>query len=190
MNLRKLFLIFCVTLGTLLLSACKSSTHDQPSGTAAGHDSFVIYKLIPADSLNFANSGDRAHNKVQNLIRNAFTSNGLREKPAAPDLVVSYLIAASSNAGTDELKTIYSNSDYALIRYANEQNVTIVERNVPETYDAGSIIIDIYDVNSKKLIYRNHASRAMSPETPIQERYALAEEAVTQALAEFFNTDR
>jgi len=156
----KTSLLLLFTLAVLALTGCSSTPTTVNSGEIHARTfSFVNRKSKPAP--NFADNTESVHRMIQNAITNNLAEKGLSRVNAGGDVTIAYLVIKGDNVSTtsisdyfgyrDELGTL---QDIAHDRYMAHKD--------PNHFDAGTLLIDIIDGKSFKLLKRGYATRNLS----------------------------
>ena len=177
----RLLPIVCL-LPFALLSACQ--TVEQPKGSAHGYKSARLVR--PTSTPTFANSDDRANHAIQSALASTFRSKGFAVDPANADLTVAYLIVLQDNATTQLIDKYFGfgRSSMQIADIAHDRGV--IRNNRADYYRAGTVVIDIIDNKTGKLVYRDYATRDVTNDLSDAQLQAHANSAVQQALAKFF----
>jgi len=142
------------TLAALLLTASAAFAIKVKTDYDHGA-SFGNYKTYSWTSIKTANSiwDDR----VKDAVNKALTAKGLTEVPSGGDLAVA---AVESTRNQETLQTFYDGMGGGW-RWrgfgAFGQSTTTVEN-----YKVGTLVVDLFDGSSKKLVWRGSASDTLS----------------------------
>lgn len=176
--MKKLFLSLA-SVALLAFTACSSVSTKVDTGA------------IHASTFSFVNGGahpDAADNRaathlaIQNAIAKDLSAKGLAKVETGGDVTVAYLVIIGDNATTETINTYFGYndetsalSDKAFQAYTKSKN--------PNHFVAGTILIDIVDGKTFKLLKRNYAYRPVLPNPTEAERAANIQSAVDEALA-------
>lgn len=166
----------------LLLTGCSSI--DMPKGSSSGYSSYRLYKEMPSGTTHFANREDEVHKILQTEMNAVFQEKGLQEASDDAELIVAYLVLVQNNAVSTGIGDYYINSGSDIVSYAHKQ--VAIKKDMPMSFEAGTLVIDVIDAKKRKLIYRDYSSKELLPELSIAERNQRAKDAVDEALAKFF----
>ncbi len=177
----RLFPLVCL-LPLAFLSACQ--TVEQPKGSSHGYKSARLVR--PKSVPTFANPDDRANHAIQSALASTFRSNGFTVDPANADLTVAYLIVLQNNATTQLIDDYFGfgRSSMQIAEIAHDRGV--IRNNRADYYQAGTLVIDIIDNKTGKLVYRDYATRDVTGDLSDAQLQARANSAVQEALAKFF----
>ena len=177
----RLLPLLCL-LSIALLPACK--TVEQPKGSAHGYKSarLVRPKAVPT----FADPQDRANHAIQSALASNFRAKGFTIDPADADLSVAYLIVVQDNVSTRLIDNYFGfgRSSMQIADIAHDRGV--IRDNRADYYQAGTVVIDIIDNKTGKLVYRDYATRDVTGDLSDAQLQERANSAVQQALAKFF----
>ena len=166
--------------GVVLLAGCSSTPVRVDSGPIhATTFSFVTGKPIPPE---YAEQRGVIHQLIQSAITNNLTSKGLSFVPTGGDLIVAYLVIVGNNVSTTDVNEYfgYGRDADALLDKAHEKGA--IESENPNRFLAGSLVIDLIDAKSYKLLYRNYAVRPVLRSAPNDVRAERIQEAVNEVL--------
>jgi hypothetical protein len=169
-----------LSLATLLFTGCSSTPTKVDHGP------------IKATTFSFINTAGRPQPayadqraEVHKLIQDAITANlavhGVARVPTGGEVTVAYLIIAGNNATTTSINDYfgYGRDVGALDEIAHEKYTS---NNNPNYFEAGTILIDVIDSRTNKLLKRNHATRPLLANPTAEARAAQIQEAVNEAL--------
>lgn len=167
----------------LLLAACGPGV-DLPKGSSRGYHSARLVKT--GRTPDFADDNATANRQIQQALADEFRSHGLQVGAPDSDLVVGYLILVQDNFSTTALDDYfgYGRDLEEIVSAAQIQGVLNNPR--PDEFQSGTIVIDVMDAKTSKLVYRNHATRDLAPNASAGVRQQRIREAVAQALDPFF----
>ena len=142
------------TLAGLLLTASAAFAIKVKTDYDHGA-SFKNYRTYSWTSVKTANS--IWDGRVKDAVNSALTAKGLTEVPSGGDIAVA---AVGSTRNQQELQTLYDGMGGGW-RWRGlggfGQSTTTVEN-----YKVGTLVVDLYDANSKKLVWRGSASDTLS----------------------------
>lgn len=173
---------FYLTLGLagLLLAGCSSTPTKVSSGTIRARSfSFVAggSKAAPA----FADNREAMHAAIQQAISKNLTARNLTAKPTGGDLTVAYLVIVGDNATTESIGTYfgYGRDVEALHDKAHD---AYTESKNPDAFKAGTLLIDLIDAKSFKLLSRSYVVRPILRDGTAEVRAQRLQSAVNEAL--------
>lgn len=160
-----------IAFAVIFSASCTSVSTSKNTGESlsSGYTSARLAK--PGADLQDAGAEGSAevHDTIQRTIRNRFKTRGMIFGNPNADLVVAYMIVGQG-AGTPTMNEPYS---------GNGGN--------PNNFKSGTLVIDIVDAKTNKLIYRGTTKRSLLGGVKPVERNARINETVAQTLTPFFN---
>jgi hypothetical protein len=173
-------LLFVLPLA--LLPACQ--TVAQPKGSSHGYRSARLVRPHAAPAV--ANPDDRVNHAIQSALASTFRANGFDIQSPDAELTVAYLVLVQDNVTTTLINDYFGFGRNAMdiANLAHERGV--IRNNTADSYESGTVVIDILDNKTGKLVYRDHATRDVTGGLSDAQLKARADSAVQQALAKFF----
>ena len=152
----------------------------------------VDHGSIKANSFSFVNTAARPQPayadqraEVNKLIQEAITADLARfnvpRVATGGDITVAYLVIVGNNASTSSINDYfgYGRDASAVSEIAHER---YTQRNNPNYFEAGTIVIDLIDSRSNKLLKRGYASRPLLANPTTEVRAARIQQAVEEAM--------
>lgn len=172
--------VIACTLTTLLCAGCSTPTKVDHGPIKAATFSFISTAGRPQPA--YADQRAEAHKLIQQAITANLSAHGVAQVPTGGDVTVAYLIIVGNNATTSSINDYfgYGRDVGALDDIAHEK---YTQNKNPNYFEAGTILIDILDARTNKLLKRNHASRPLLANPSADVRAARIQEAVNEALA-------
>jgi hypothetical protein len=172
--------LFAFASALFLFAGCSSTPTKVNTGS------------IKANSFSFVNTAGRPQPsyadqraEVNKLIQDAITTDLARFQvtPVANggDITVAYLVIVGNNATTTSINEYfgYGRDVSALNDIAHEK---YTQNKNPNYFEAGTIVIDIIDSHTSKLLKRGYASRPLLANPTTEARAARIQQAVDEAL--------
>src|SRR5262245_39869773 len=163
----------------ILLSSCSSTpTHVSSGPIRASTFSFVSNgKPTP----QFAENREEVHRLFQQSIEKNLARRGISRVPAGGDITVAYLLVVGDNAATTAIDDYfgYGRDSSALLEKVHDENM---ESKNPNYFVEGTLIIDLVDTKTYKLLERGRVNRPLLGKVAPEVRAAYIQEAVDQAL--------
>lgn len=179
--------ILCLILAAAaLLQGCTSV--DMPKGTSKGYASA---RLIDDDAKplpQFAQIDADVNGMIQESIGSLVQKNGLAFKRAdqEADVVVTYLLIMQNNIGTTAIDDYFGyGRDVESITAAAHQK-WVVKGNSDDSFEVGTLVVDVIESSSRKLIYRGFAHGDIERDIDDTERAQRIAGSVEEALQPFF----
>lgn len=174
----KLQILTLLTAALLSTVSCSTPTHVDKGTIHARTFSFVSRAPTPA---NYADTRQSTHQVIQDAITKRLASSGVSHVPAGGDITVGYLVIVGNNVSTTSLNDYfgYSGDTDALVQKAHAKATG--SKN-PNYFEVGTLVIDIVDTKSFKLLKRGYATRQNLRGLPADARVAEVQEAVDEIL--------
>lgn len=170
----------------LAITCLSCSSVDLPKGSSRGYTSARLVRANPNRTEEFADKDVKLNRMIQKSLGQEFRNHGLRVDPNNGELIVAYLILIQDNSSTLALDDYFGyNSDFdAIVDRAQIKGV--VENKRPDVFQAGTVVIDVMDAKTNKLVFRNYATRDIYKNISDSTRQQRVHEAVAAALQPFF----
>jgi len=169
-----------IALGAaLILSGCSSTpTHVESGPIKARTFSFVAGARPQAD---FADNREQAHIMIQQALTDYLVDKGLTKVPSGGDVTIAYLVVVGNNATTESINTYfgYGRDSSAL---AGKAHKAYTGNDNPNYFEAGTLLVDIIDTKTFKLLRRNYATRPVLRNVSEDAREANIREAVYEVM--------
>jgi hypothetical protein len=167
--------------GVVLLAGCSSTPTQVNKGPIhAGTFSFVQGRPATPD---YAEKRAEIHKLIQNAICTNLATKDLTRVANSPNVIVAYLIILGNNVSTTDVNDYfgYGRDSDALLDKAHQAGA--IDNKNPNPFTAGTLVIDVIDAKTYKLLYRNYAVRSVLRNAPDDVRAERIQSAVNQALA-------
>jgi len=154
--------------GALTLAGCSSTPSQVDHGSITAKTfSFVSRAARPAPT--YSDNRQVAHTLIQEAITKNLAGRGVTKVDAGGDLTVGYLLIVGNNASTASINEHfgYGPDAAALQDKAQKAYTSSKSRNY---FEAGTLVIDITDSKTFKLLKRGHASRPLLRDLPADAR--------------------
>ena len=171
-------LLLVITAGIIGLCGCSSTPTEVTSGSARAQ-TFSFVQRAPRP----VGAGDErkpVHDLIHESISKNLQARGLQ--PAADgDITVAYLIVVGNNASTEMISDYFGyGRDFDELH--NKAQKAYTKSHNPNYFEAGTLLIDIIDSKTFKLIKRGHATRPILRNPSQDARAANIQEAVDEIL--------
>src|SRR5262245_45876772 len=158
-DIMKLQAFLILAVGALVLAACSSIPTKVEHGTIHARTfSFVDPGAKPHPY--FSDNRQIVHTMIQDAIAKNLAGRGLSKAAAGGEITVAYLVIIENNVSPTSIRDYYGyNSDVtvpldeARSGYAGSKN--------GDYFEAGTLVIDIIDSKSFKLLKRGYATRQL-----------------------------
>lgn len=153
----KLNTFLSLAAGILMLTGCASTPTRVDTGTIHARTFNFVHRRTAVEP-GFTDERQPVHDKIQQAIANRLTAAGLTRVATKGDVTVGYLVIVGNNATTESINTYfaYGQDPTALHHKAHEAYTS--SKN-PNYFEAGTLLIDILDNQTGKLLLRNYATR-------------------------------
>ena len=166
--------------GLLSLTSCSSPTKVDSGAIHAQTFSFITQnKPAPA----YADNRAEIHAMVQKSISDSLAKRMVNKVDQRGDVIVAYLIIVGNNATTTSLNDYfgYGRDAAALVDKAHSKSTS---SDNPNYFEAGTLVIDILDGKTFKLLRRNYATRALINNPTPEQQAKRINEVVEEILAD------
>ena len=164
-------------LNTLLILAACVLTLAGCSSTPAKVDT----GRIQARTFNFVNRSNRQAPMIQDAITKNLATRGVTKATANGDVTVEYLVIVGNNATTTTINDYFGYGEDATALH-DKAHTAYTESKNPNYFEAGTLVIDLIDSKTFKLLKRGHATRPILRNIPDDERAARIQEVVDEIL--------
>jgi hypothetical protein len=122
------------------------------------------------------------HPVIQEALTRSLAAKGLTRVASGGEVTVAYLVIVGNNAGTTALDEYYGfGPDQAALRTKAHKAYT--GQASPNYFEAGTLLVDIVETRTAKLLHRNFVSRPVLREATSEVRANRITEAVEEVLA-------
>lgn len=169
-------------LATLLLAGC-SSTPTKVDHGAIRATTFSFVNTAGRPNPAYADDNAEIHKLIQGDITSNLATHGVTRVQSGGDVTVAYLVIVGNNATTVSINEYFGyGRDVGELAEIAHEKYTGGNKN-PNYFEAGTILIDIIDTRTNKLLRRHYASRPMLANPTVATRAANIQGAVNEALA-------
>jgi hypothetical protein len=173
----------------LLFLAAAALTFTSCSSTPTRVDEGKVH----AQTFSFVNRGNRptpafAEGSAQALamIQDAITKNlaakGVTKVDSGGDITVGFLVIIGNNAQTEAINTYFDDAEAADALHGKAQEAYTSNKD-PNHFEAGTLVIDVIDGKTYKLVMRNYATRQILNNITVEARAERIQDVVDQVLA-------
>ena len=176
----KLIHLSLVAFITLVISGCSSTPTRVDKGRVKARTfNFVSRSSVPAPG--FADDRAEVHSVIQAAITQNLNGKGVSRVASDGDVTVAYLIIIGNNGSTEAINTYFGYGRDAAGLHDRAQDAYTRSEN-PNYFEAGTLLIDIIDTGTNKLLVRNYAVRPILRNPSADDRAANIQSAVDEAL--------
>jgi predicted small secreted protein len=167
-------------LAALLFAGCQSTPTKVNSGPIAAKTfSFVNRGSGPAPA--FADNREEIHTMIQSSISRNLEGKGMSRLATGGDVTVAYLIITGNNASTTAINTYFGyGRDFSGLQDKAHKGYT--GNDNPNLFEAGTLLVDIIDGKSFKLLNRAYVTRPLLKNPTAEARTERIQEAVDAVL--------
>jgi hypothetical protein len=156
-----------------------SSTRIDTGAIAARSFNFIHPQGRPLP--NYAENQKEVHSLVQSAISKNLSTRQVKPVAQGGDITVAYLIVAGNNAVTTSINDYFGYGRDAE-KLVNAAHKKYTGNDNPNYFEAGTLLIDVIDSKSWKVLYRGYATRALQPNATPEQRTARVQAAVDEIL--------
>jgi len=173
--------LFLSSAVALLLASCSSTPDKVDSGTVRAQTfSFVVPK---ANTVNSSLEQRRSvHESVQSAIAANLERRGLRRVGSGGDVTVAYLLIVGNNVSTMTIRD-YFGYGREVADLQDKAHEAYTGSKDPNHFKAGTLLIDLVDRSTQKLVWRGHATRPVLQDPDAATRAAQMRGVVDEILA-------
>jgi len=168
-----------LNLAALLVAGCRST----PTKVDTGPIHAATYNFIaktPSMAPEYADRREQVHALIQDSIIRKLASKGLGKVASGGDVDVAYLVIIGNNERTEAVSTYFGYGRDIAALHDKAQDAYAGSKN-PNYFEAGTLLIDIIDAKTYKLLKRSYVTRPLlrNPTAEVQaERIQEAVDAV------------
>jgi hypothetical protein len=172
-------LLCAIAAAVVLTGGCKTPARVDTGAIKAATFSFLHPGPLPEAA--FSENRQQIHALIQEAISNNLAAKGLQRTASGGDVTVAYLIVAGNNVSTSSINDYfgYSADATALVDKAHKAYTDGQQR---EYFQAGTLLIDLIDSRTQKVLKRNYVTRPLLQNPPADVQKARLQEAVNEAL--------
>jgi len=163
-----------IVISAIYFAGCSSVSVTQDYDPAYDYSKLKTFGFIPISKE--ANIDQINANRLGDAIKNELTAKGFTISDQA-DFGVALHFGKQTKTSIDTYG--YGYGGYWGGRYGGMGSVDVSQ------YDEGTLIIDIFDIAKKELVWRGSGTGVMNPGASVEERTAKINTAVAEILAQF-----
>jgi hypothetical protein len=164
------------------LTGC-SSTPSRVNKGAIAAKTFSFIATGPTTEADFAEKREVVHQEIKQAITQSLAAKGITAVPTGGDVTVAYLVIVGNNASTERIDTYFGYNRDAAGLQNKAQSAYAASKN-PNYFEAGTLLIDILDSRTYKILLRNYAVRPLLVNPTEASRTANIQEAVNSVLSD------
>lgn len=147
-----------LTAGMLALVGCSSSSPTHVDTGKIHATTFSYVNTGPKPAPGYADNRAAIHSLIQGAITKSLASRGLTQVATGGEITVAYLIIAGNNATTTSINDYFGYGDDATALHEKAHKAYTGNKN-PNYFEAGTLLIDLIDSKTFKLLKRGYATR-------------------------------
>jgi hypothetical protein len=172
--------LLLLAAGAFALAGCSSTPTPVSSGSIHARTfSFVDPGSRPAPG--YADNSEAVHRMIQGAITNNLAARGVSRVRAGGDVTVGYLVIKGDHVSTASITDYFGYSDDVSALHDKAHAKYTGSKN-PNDFEAGTLLIDITDGKTFKLLKRGHATRHLLRNLSAGARAAQIQEVVDEIL--------
>ena len=175
----KLNLLLILTTSALLLGCSSTKSKVDAGPIHASTFSFVDRGAKPAP--DYADNRQVVHTMIQDAITQNLASRGVTKVPSGGQVTVGYLVIIGNQGYTHRINDYFGYGDDAANLHSKAHSAYTGSKN-PNAFEAGTLVIDIIDSKSFKLLKRNYGTRSNLRNLPPDAKAARIQEVVDEIL--------
>jgi uncharacterized protein DUF4136 len=166
--------------GLLILAGCSSTPTKVDTGPIKGRTfKFVEPGAKPPPA--YAEKRQVIHSMIQAAITKNLEGRGVRKVTSDPDLTVAYLVIVGNNATTTSIDDYFGYGEDAA-KLHDQAHERYTASKGPDHFEAGTLVIDLVDAKSFRLVKRGYATRSILRNVPDETRAARIQGVVDEIL--------
>lgn len=169
-----------LAIASLVLVGCKTPTHVDKGPIKASTFSFLRPGPLPEAA--YAEKRQEVHADIQEAITRNLAAKGLKQVAEGGDVMVAYLIIVGNNVSTSAINDYFGYGPDTLVLEDKAQKA-YTEGPQRGYFEAGTLLIDIVNPRTQKVLARNNITKAVLRDPPANVRKAHIEEAVNEVLS-------
>ena len=176
----KQIILLLLAVAIAAFTGC-SSTPTKVNETVHARTFSFVNSSNPAPK--FADNREAVHQMIHEAIAKNLNARGLQKTDTGGDVTVAYLVIVGDNASTELIDNYfgYGRDAGAIHDKAHE---AYTNNKSPNYFHAGTLLIDIIDSKTYKLLKRGYVTRGVLQNLPADARAARIQEAVDAILAD------
>jgi hypothetical protein len=166
--------------GLLWLAGCSSTPTQVDTGPIHARTFSFIQRTQKA-SPGFANENEDLHKMIHEAIVKNLGSRGVTNVEAGGNVLVAYMVIVGNNVSTTAINDYFGYGRNAVELQEKAQDAYTSSKS-PNAFQAGTLVIDIIDPTTLKLLKRGYTVRPILRNQAAEARAERIQEAVDQIL--------
>jgi hypothetical protein len=168
-----------VLAGLLVLAGCSSTPTRVDHGPIRAHTFNFIHTVRPDPGTIDTRAG--VNTMIQDAITRNLAGRGLTRVAENGDITVAYLVILGNNVSTVSINDYFGYGEEAAALQEKAQDAYSGSKN-PNHFEAGTLLIDLVDTRTFKLLKRNYATRPVLRNISDDARAARIQQVVDEIL--------
>jgi len=166
----------------LLFFAGCSSTPTRVDQGVIHASTFNFIRPTPRQAgASFSERDQQVHGFIQEAISANMAGRNVTRVGQGGDITVAYLIIVGNNANTTAINDYFSYTEDG-IELAEAAQKAYNKHPSQNYFEAGTLLVDIIDNHTQKVVMRNYVVRPLAPNVSAQERKDRIQQAVNELL--------
>jgi len=178
-NKMKLYSILLLAISALALAGCSSTPTKVDTGTVRARTFNFVNRSRPTPE--YADPRQPVHTMIQDAITKELAVKGVAKVATGGDVTVGYLVIIGNQASTEMINDYFGYGENAAALQDKAHAAYTSSKN-PNYFEAGTLLIDIVDTKTFKLLKRGYATRPLLKDIPNDARAARIQEVVNEIL--------
>lgn len=174
------FMVASGALALSLLTGCTTPTHIDKGAIHASTFNFIRPTPRQAGA-SFSERDQQVHGFIQDAITGNLAGRNVNRVAQGGDVTVAYLIIVGNNANTTAINDYFSYTEDG-IELAEEAQKAYNKHPNQNYFEAGTLLVDIIDNRTQKVVMRNYVVRPLAPNASPNERKNRIQQAVNELL--------
>jgi hypothetical protein len=170
--------LLCLTI--LLLAGCSTPTQVDTGRIQASTFNFIRPTARQVGA-NFSERDQQVHTFIQESITANMADRHVNRVAQGGDITVAYLIIVGNNANTTAINDYFSYTEDG-IELAEQAQKAYNKHPNQNYFEAGTLLVDLIDNRTQKVVMRNYVVRPLSPNASPEERRNRIQQAVNEVL--------
>ena len=173
---------FLLAAGLLALAGCASTPARVDHGPIRAA-TFSFVKRGPAPLPGYADDRQPIHSMIQAAISRNLAARGVNRVDAGGDVTVGYLVIVGNNASTEAINDYFGYGEDAS-DLLDKAHTAYTGKETASYFEAGTLVVDIVDSKTAKLLKRSYATRPVLRNAPDDVRATRIQQVVDDVLGD------
>lgn len=178
-----------IALAMLSVSACstlRTSTDFDPAVNFDNYKTYAWVKATDKEAKSAYHLDGLMDQRVREAVDNQLVSKGISKVESdKADILVNYLTKVDKKINVDTFNTHYGYNPYYGPRWGAWGGTMGTTQTTVREYEVGTLIIDLIDNKTSKLIWRGSVADTIRDKNTPQERVQVVNEAIGQVMLNF-----